>query len=365
MKIIRWGILGTGYVAKQFAQGLSSLPDAKLLAVGSRKLETAGIFARQFNVPRKYKSYEELVADKDIDIVYIATPHVVHKDNCILCLEAGKATLCEKPFTINAKEAREVIELARKKRRFCMEAMWMRFIPIIQKTREIIDDGVIGEVKMLMADFGTQTEFDENDRHFNPDLGGGVLLDLGIYTISLAFYLLGPPLNIVSQSAFGKTKVDEQAAVIFHYAKGQLAILSSSLLTNMPNEAVIMGTKGQLRVHAPIYRPHKLSIQEFSQTPSSPSDVKQLNFSKLKQMPLIRRLYHSYVSPLIQLMHTRKIVIPYKGNGYNYEAAEAMKCLRNGECESKIMPLDETLSIVETMDAIRSQWGFKYPNEER
>ena len=360
MESIRWGILGTGEIAKQFAQGLASLPDAKLLAIGSRKLETAQAFSHQFHVPRTYKSYEELVADKEIDIVYIATPNTTHKDNCILCLTAGKAVLCEKPFTINAIEARSVIELAREKKLFCMEAMWTRFIPLMPKVRSMINDGVIGEVKMLTADFGTRVEFNENVRHFNPHLGGGALLDVGIYPISLAYYLLGTPLNIVSQATFGKTQVDEQSSIIFYYTNGQLATLYSSLRTNTPNEIIIMGTQGQLRIHAPIYKPYQFSVQKFPEPIKHSSNTKKSWKSSFKQISLIKKSYR-YISRFIH--KPKKTVIPYKGNGYNYEAAEAMKCLRHGECESQIMPLDETLSILETMDTIRSQWHFKYPNE--
>jgi predicted dehydrogenase len=360
MKEIHWGILGTGYIAQEFAQGLRVLPDAKLLAVGSRKLETAQTFANQFQIPRAYQSYEALVADKDIDIVYIATPNIAHKDNCKLCLEAGKAVLCEKPFTLNAQDARDVIDLARDKKLFCMEAMWTRFIPLVQKVREMIDEGVIGDIKMFSADFGIQIAFDENDRRFNRNLGGGALLDIGIYPISLAFYLLGQPSNIVSQATLGKTEVDEQSSIIFQYANGQLATLYSSFLTNTPNEVIIMGTKGQLRIQAPIYRPYQLSIQKLT-SPSSPSLNTQSGWkSKLKQIALIRKSYN-YLSRFVH--KPKKIVIPYQGNGYQYEAAEAMKCLRNGEIESKIMPLDETLTILETMDTLRTQWGLKYPNE--
>ena len=361
MKEINWGILGTGYIAQEFARGLRMLPDAKLLAVGSRKLETAQKFANQFQISRAYQSYEELVADKDIDIVYIATPNIAHKDNCILCLEAGKAILCEKPFTLNAKDARDVIELARHKKLFCMEAMWMRFIPLIPKVREMINDGVIGDIKMVTADFGLQIAVDENDRRFNPNLGGGALLDIGIYPISLAFYLLGKPSNIVSQVTLGKTQVDEQSSLIFQYANGQLATLYSSFLTNTPNEVIIMGTQGQLRIHAPIYRPDQLSIQTFPALSTTTSSNSQPSWKlTLKQMALFKKSYH-YLSRFIH--KPKKIVIPYQGNGYQYEAAEAMNCLRTGKMESQTMSLDETLTILETMDTLRTQWGVKYPNE--
>jgi predicted dehydrogenase len=368
-KTIRWGILGTGYAAKLFAQGLRFLPDAQLLAVGSRTLASAQEFSRQFGIPRAYESYEELVKDKDIDVVHIATPQSRHKDDCILSLEAGKAILCEKPFTINAQEAREVIALAREKQLFCMEAMWMRFIPLVQRVQTLINSGIIGEVRMLMADFGYPADINRDNR-FNPDLGGGALLDRGIYPLSLAFQLLGPPSDIVSQASMGNTGVDEQSAVLLHYPQGQLAILSATLRTHTPNEAMITGTQGLIRIHAPFYRPHKLSITQFPELPSSSGEssspsLKKRLLSSVKQNPLLQRLYlrfDSYLLPLTR-RQAKELVEPFDGNGYNYEAAEVMRCLRNGEWESKIMPLDETLSIMETMDSIRRQWNFKYPQE--
>lgn len=367
-KTIYWGILGTGYVAQQFAQGLRFLPDAQLLAVGSRTITSAQQFAQRFSIPRVYKSYEELVKDKDVDVVYIATPQSRHKEDCILCLEAGKAILCEKPFTINAQEAREVITLARQKQLFCMEAMWMRFLPLIQKVKSLINSGAIGEIRMLTADFGYPTEFNPENRYFNPTLGGGALLDRGIYNLSLAFQLLGSPSQVTSQPSIGETGVDEQSAIVLGYSQGQLAILSASLRTYLSNEAIIMGTQGKIRIHEPFCRPHQLSITYFPELTSSatkPSSLKQRLVSQAKQIPFLQRLYlqvSPYLSPLIG-QASQKIVQPFDGNGYNYEATEVMRCLRDGALESKIMPLDETLKIMETMDAIRNQWDFKYPQE--
>jgi len=352
MKTIQWGILGTGYAAKQFAQGLSFLHAAKLLAIGSRQQETADTFSRQFNVPRSYNSYEKLVMDKDLDIVYIATPHVMHKDHCCLALEAGKAVVCEKPFTLNANEAREVIQLARQQNLFCMEAMWTRFLPLVQIVPKLLQEGVIGEVQMLMADFGIRIKFDEQDRHFNQQLGGGALLDLGVYPLSLAYYLLGSPARVVSQCTWGKTQVDEQATVTLSYASGALAVLSCSLLTTTPTEAILLGSRGLLRIHAPLYRPSKLSIKKFAEVSSSSNQVKGGRLAAVKQWPWVRSFYDRYLwrpRPSTQF-------IPYQGNGYNYEAAEAMRCLNQGELESKIMPLEETLKIMETLDTLRAQW---------
>ncbi|MBO3459824.1 Gfo/Idh/MocA family oxidoreductase [Aetokthonos hydrillicola Thurmond2011] len=366
-KTVRWGILGTGLIARLFAEGLRSLPDAQLLAVGSRKLATAQECSRQLNIPRAYGSYEELVKDQDIDIVYVATPHFRHKEDCILCLQAGKAVLCEKPFTVNAQEAREVIAIAREKQLFCMEAMWMRFMPLIQRVKEMIHDGVVGEVRMLKADFGYPVEFNPENRFFNLKLGGGALLDRGIYPLSLAFQLLGTPSQIVSQASIGQTGVDEQGAILLSYPQNQLAILSTSLRSQTSNEAVIICTRGQIRIHAPFFKPHQLSISYFSEPSSSSSasqssGLKQKLPSFIQQNKLLKRSYLELKS-FISRKQAKNIVQLYDGNGYNYEAAEVMRCIRNGEIESKIMPLDETLKIMETMDTIRGQWNLKYPCE--
>lgn len=323
---IRWGILGTGSIAKQFAKGLSVLPDAELVAVGSRSQASADSFATIFNIPRRHATYEALAQDAEVDVVYIATPHSLHKENSILCLQNNKAVLCEKPFAINAAQAKDVIAFAREKKLFLMEAMWTRFFPLMVKLRELVAEGAIGQVRMITADFGFRTQFNPQGRLFDPHLGGGALLDVGIYPLSLASMLLGAPTEIRSLAHLGQTGVDEQAAVILAYNEGQLALLHTATRTNTPHEAIIMGTEGQLRIDAPWWRPARMTL-------SRPRKSDQV------------------------------IDIPYQGNGYNYQAAAVMNCLRAGKLESHTMPLDETLSIMHTMDHIRAQWGLTYPME--
>ncbi|MBF2027627.1 MAG: Gfo/Idh/MocA family oxidoreductase [Oscillatoriales cyanobacterium C42_A2020_001] len=361
---IRWGILGTGYIAGEFAKGLQFVPNTQLVAVGSRSLGSAQAFARQFNVPQAFGSYEEVV-QSDVDVVYIATPAGRHRDDCILCLNANKAVLCEKPFTVNAREAQEVIELARSKQLFCMEAMWMRFMPLIQQVKQAIAQGAIGDVSMFTADFSVPTEFNAKNRYYDPELGGGVLLDRGIYALSLAFQLLGKPSQIVSQATVGKTGVDEQAAMILSYPTGQLAILSASFRTYSPNEALIMGDRGRIRIHEPFYRPHKLStVTKFplvtSSKAQSSSGLKQKLTAAIKQNSLVQRLYYQ-LEPMLKSAKSNLHLLD--GNGYNYEAAEVVRCLQAGELESKIMPLDETLQIMQAMDTMRQRWGVKYPQD--
>ena len=323
---IRWGILSTGWIAKKFAEGLSVLPDAEIVAVGSRAQETADAFGDEYGVPHRHASYEALVGDQDVDVIYIGTPHPFHKDNAILSLEAGKAVLLEKPFTINAGEAEEVIALAREKGLFLMEAMWSRYIPIIVKLRELLAEGAIGEVRMLTADLGFRSEFDPKSRLFNLELGGGALLDVGIYPISFASMVLGTPSRIASMAHLGQTGVDEQAGIVFGYDGGQLAILHTALQTSTAIEATVMGTKGKIRVHSAWF-------------------------------------YGTTLTLSIEGRDDEAISLPYEGNGYNFEAAEVMRCLHEGKLESDVMPLDETLAIMQTLDTIRAQWGFKYPME--
>ena len=355
---IRWGILGTGFIAKEFAIGLASVPEAEIAGVASRTLKNAQSFAAQFKIPKAFDSYEQLVQDNSVDVVYIGTPNNRHKDDCILSLKAKKAVVCEKPFTLNAQEAREVIDLAREQKVFCMEAMWMRFIPIIQEVKKLVDRGEIGEITMINADFGHFRPFNPEDRLYNPLLGGGALLDRGVYPLSLVYYLLGSPQEVVSKASFSSTGVDQHSGVILSYAQGALAILSATMAANTPSEALIVGTKGQIRIHHPIYRPEKISVEQYPEfSPNSSSGGSVTLKDKLKQNPLVKGIYRN-VSPLLK-KEAPSIVQTVEGNGYNYEAMEVIKCIKAGELESNIMPLEETLKIMETMDLIRSQWGVR------
>ncbi len=371
---IRWGILGTGKIAGEFAAALRALPDAELAAVGSRSTTTAERFAAAHGVAKAYGSYRELVQDSEIDVVYIATPHVTHKEHCLLCLEAGKAILCEKPFALNAAEAAEVIAVARAKQLFCMEAMWMRFLPAVREAHRLVQSNAIGDVRVMQASLGFLMEYDPEHRAFNRALGGGALLDLGVYALSLIIQFLGKPSSITSHANIGETGVDEQGAVILGYDAGKLAVVTSSLRTYNANDALIMGSAGQIHLHEPLYRPESLSVQQHTivvgaqstedaaTTPTAKARLK----AQLRDVALVRKLYQRLrplVAPLLGLQK-RQIHLPAKGNGYGYEAEEVMNCLRQGRTESTVMPLDETLLVMETMDAIRAQWDLHYPQEQ-
>ena len=358
---IRWGIIGTGFIAGEFARGLESVPQAQLLGVASRQASNAEAFSKVFDIPRFYSSSEELVNDPDIDVVYIGTPNYTHKDLSILCLEAGKPVLCEKPFAVNATEASEVIEVARRQQLFCMEAMWMRFMPLIQQVKQAIARGEIGKIKLLTADFGYVVNGNSSSHFATLEKGGGVLLDRGIYGLSLAYYLLGEPSAIQSQANLLDTGVDEQSAILLNYPSGALAVLSQSLCTESSNQALIMGSKGKIAIDELFIMPEKISVTRFPEatgtsfpSPLTPLSTKQKLVGKIKRNPLVRRAYIS----LAGLRNSADTTIkPLEGNGYNYEAAEVVRCLQAGKLESEIMPLDETLKIMQAMDAIRAQWS--------
>ncbi|HEX5913785.1 MAG TPA: Gfo/Idh/MocA family oxidoreductase, partial [Rubrobacter sp.] len=256
----RWGILGTGAIARQFVRGLRSLPEAEVFAVGSRSEDSAAEFADKRNIPRRHASYEGLATDPEVDVVYIATPHPFHAENAELCLQAGKAVLCEKPFCVNAAEAERVVELARENGLFIMEGMWTRFFPLMEEVRRLLSEGAIGEVRMLNVDFGFRADLDPASRLFDQRLGGGALLDVGVYCVSFASMVLGRPSGFVSLSHLGETGVDEQASVILEHEGGGLANLSIGVRTTTPQEVTIMGTEGYARIHAPWWRPESMTI---------------------------------------------------------------------------------------------------------
>ena len=326
-KEIRWGILGTGNIAKQFARGLQAVPDATLAAVGSRSAATAEAFGNEFGAAKRHATYEALAADPDVDAVYVSTPHPMHKANTILCLNAGKAVLCEKPFAINARDTEEMIQVARTRKVFLMEAMWTRYIPIVCKVREWLAKKAIGEVRMLTADFGFRAGFDPKSRLFDPQLGGGALLDVGIYAVSFASMVFGEqPTRVASLAQMGETGVDEQAALVFGYSKGQLANLYTSVRATTPQEVWILGSEGKIKIHSPFWKGTTATLY-------------------------------------LDGKGSETLEVTYNGNGYNFEAVEVGECLRAGKLESAILPLEETLAIMKTMDSVRAQWGLKYPME--
>ncbi len=322
-KKIRWGIISTGRIARKFAAATKLLPDAELVAVGSRSQDTADVFGDAHGVPRRHASYEDLVADPEVDAVYVATPHPFHRPNTVLALEAGKHVLCEKPLAVNAGEATEMVRVAREKGLFLMEAMWTRFLPVWVDIKARLDSGELGGIASLQANFGVPMPADEARIH-EPGLAGGGLLDLGIYPISLASWLLGKPKTVSSWATMTKTNVDERTAMLFTYAGGSFAMLSSAIDVWTTCEAEIVTEKAFIRA---------------------------------------RRLWHEAQSYEVVNPDGSDVVTKPFENGFQFQISHTMNRIRRGQTESEVMPLDESLEIMRTMDALRAEWGFKYPFE--
>ncbi len=322
---IRWGILATGGIAHAMAQSLIDSPAAELVAVGSRTQASADAFGDRWNVPHRHASYEALAADPAVDVIYIATPHSHHADNMRLCLEAGKHVLCEKAFTQNAAQAEACIALAREKNLFLMEAMWMRFFPVIEQVREWVAAGRIGDVRLVTADFCIHVPYDPAHRLYAPELAGGALLDLGIYPISFTAMLLGLPDDIQSHAHLAPTGVDELDSLTFIYPEAS-ARLTCSMRLKKPNEAFVAGTAGYIKLDETFFCPERATLHPLEGEPET-------------------------------------IAAPRASTGYIYEVEEVHACLRAGKTESAIMPLDESLALMRLMDGLRAAWGVRYPGE--
>ncbi len=323
---VRWGIIGTGRIAKAFAAGLRHTPNGELCAVSSRDIKNSSAFAQECEISLAFGSYKELAESDKVDAIYIATPHSSHAENSILCMKNDKSVLCEKPFAVNAEQVYQMILTAKNENVLLMEGMWSRFPPVMKKLRDWVKQGKIGQIRTLHADFGFQPkEKNPEGRLLNPDLAGGSLLDLGVYPISLASMLLGKPSDMKTLSNIGPTGVDEQAAWIFRYPNGALAVMLSSLECETRQEAYISGSLGSIRIHKQCWKPQKMTFKENHQ------DNEEI------------------------------VEIPFTGNGFNYEAESFGELLLNGQKESQIMPLAESLEIAKQMDSIREKWGLVYP----
>lgn len=324
---IRWGILGTGWIARQMAEALRLLPDAEFVAIGSRSTKSAELFGQAYDVPLRFGRYEDLVACPEVDVVYVATPHSAHVRDATLALQTGKPVLCEKPLTVNACEAADLVAIARSKRLFLMEAMWMRFVPAVVRLREWIAAGAIGQIRLLTASIGWRQPYDPESRLYNPGLAGGALLDIGVYPVSLASMIFGAPSEVSAVMQVAPTGVDAQCTLSLGYPGGELASLAATFLADAPCDAFAIGTEGWIRVHPPIIAPEALTCRSLGGTEET-------------------------------------VDLSYLGNGYAHEAIEVMDCLRRGKPESDVMPLDESLSIMRTLDAIRELWGLRYEADE-
>ncbi len=322
-----WGIISTGSIAQSFADGLKVLSDVCLYAVASRSLESAREFAARNEMSRAFGSYRELYDDKNVDIVYIGTPHNYHYQNVKDALNAGKNVLCEKALTLNATQAQELADLAREKNLFLMEAMWNRFQPWYTKVKEILEKGAIAEIDHVKAEFAVAFPFDPQHRIFNMKLAGGSLLDLGVYPIAIASLFLGTPSEIISTVNICQTGADDKVNMIFKYPGAKTAQLMCSSRFAAKNNFTLYGPLGFIEVEGPINRPQKVSLYKNNEDP--------LDFH-----------------------------CPVEGNGYNYEAQAVMNMLNEGKTEHPLMSLDESIEIMKMMDKIRFAAGIKYPEEE-
>jgi predicted dehydrogenase len=322
---LRWGILGTGYIATEFTQDLLAT-GMTITAVGSRTQESADAYAAKYGIATAHPSYEALVADPNVDAVYISTPHPFHHENTLLVLNAGKHALVEKVFTMNAAEARDIVELAAEKNLVVLEAMWTRWLPHMVRVREIIAAGTLGDVRTIIADHNQDLPDDPKHRILNPDLGGGALLDLGIYPVSFAWDVFGKPTSVTAISTAAKsTGVDRQTAILLGYEDGQQAVLHTALDTLGPNTAVVIGTGGRIEIDPVWYQATSFSVFDENNV-------------------IIERFEQSVVS-----------------RGMQYEAIALEQIVAAGALEGAELPPSESIAIMETLDEIRRRIGLVYP----
>lgn len=348
---IRWGILGTGGIAAEFARALQWVPEAKLEIVASRTLDRAKEFAAAHGAARAVGGRDELARAGGVDVIYVATPNASHKADAIALLEVGHAVVCEKPFTTSAAEAREVADVARRKGVFCMEAMWMHFAPVMRDLRSLVSAGEIGDVKMVVAQLGFP--FAPGNRIFDRGPGGGVLLDLGVYPVSFAVRLLGRPKRVVANAVFGSEGVDEQVAAVLEFEEGKQAIIGASARSRTANDATVLGTEGMIQVNEPMYCPESISV--------TPSSVIGHGGGGTSSGGRLARLKDSAIAQdvrsILRRAKTRTIRRRLLGKGYAHEIAEVVRCLQAGERECALMTLDESIVVAETLDEIRRAYG--------
>jgi len=327
MKKIKWCILGTGGISRKFAEALKAVDNSELYAVGSRTRENAESFAREFNVRKAYGNYENAAEDPDVDVIYIGTPHTLHCENTLMCLDKGKNVLCEKPLSINGNEVRKMIAKAKEKNLFFMEALWTRFLPNIIKAKELIDSNEIGKIKFLNSCFSVKSSYEPGHRQFNRELGGGSLLDIGIYNVFLTLLLLGKPMDFVAMAGIGNTEVDNTCSFIFKYDDDTLAVMYSSFVAQSNSIAEIHGETGKILL------PHMFHC---------PNDI------VLTRPDGEEKIIH----------------FEFKSNGYNFEAEEVVKCLQTGKIQSDLMSWNDSLELIDMLDSIRKKCGIVYPGRD-
>ena len=322
MKTYNWGIIGTGFIARKMAEALPFVPQSNLFAVASRNIETASDFASTYNC-KPYGSYEELITDPEIDIVYVATPHNYHCENTLTAISNGKHVLCEKPFAVNSREVHSMIDAAREKGVFLMEALWTRFNPNIIRAKEILDSGQLGKIKLISANFGDRKPFHPDNRFYSKELIGGALLDMGIYPLFNVLLMMGKPMSIKALAAIGSTGVDHTCSIALRYEDDAMAVIHSTMLAETESKVTIYCEKGKIELSRWVYAPEKVTVIPLD---GESQDV------------------------------TQKIT----GNIYNYEAVEVINCLELGKIQSSLWSWDDSLMLMGVLDEIRAQIGFIY-----
>jgi len=322
-KTVNWGVLATGGIAGTFASDLPLVPGANLAAVGSRSPESAAAFAERYGFARAHGSWSALAADPEVDVIYVATPHAFHFEAAMACLAGGKAVLCEKPMTLDLATSARLVQEARTRGLFLMEAMWMRCNPAIRRITQLIADGALGAVTAVQADFGLQGPFEASHRLRDPALGGGALLDLGVYPINLAHLILGSPATVQSWAHLTPEGVDDNTGLLFGYESGAVASLTCGLIGETRNAASITGTRGRIDVPSGFFVPRSFVLHRSGAEPE-------------------------------------EFAFDFEGRGYQFEAAEVQRCLAEGLPESPLMPHATTLDIMTLMDTIRAEVGVVY-----
>ncbi|MGD2027004.1 MAG: Gfo/Idh/MocA family oxidoreductase [Anaerolineales bacterium] len=321
----RWGIIGPGRIARQFAEDVQVTEDSEIAAVASRSGDSE--FVNTYQVPKVFDSYQSLVEDPEVDAVYIATPHRFHYENARLCLEAGKPVLCEKPLTVNAPQAQELIDLSHQRGVFLMEALWSRYLPIYGRVRQWLDSGAIGRIVAIQSSFNVKLSRDPEDRWMNPELAGGTLLDLGIYPIAVSQWVLQEnPVDVRALGVLGSTGVDISLTAIMKYPGEVISRFITSMEYESENPMVISGTEGSIRLHSRFHETSSATLM---------IDGKETTAQE-----------------------------PFRSRGFEYEIEEAVRCIREGSLESPDMTHADSLANLKVMDSIRAQIGLKYPFEQ-
>ena len=326
MKTYKWGIIGPGKIANKFAMALRLAGNAELTAVASTNMDRAREFAERYGAARYYDNYEQLVEDPDIDAIYVATPHAFHFDHVLLCLTHHKPVLCEKPLALSNRQVQRMVQSSRDHNTFLMEAMWTRFLPLMEKVLELVHNGQLGTIKYIRADFGFAGAFHPENRLFNLDLGGGALLDIGVYPLFLCLLLLGEPDTIRAGGHLASTGADDSVHAFLGYQNGSTAIMSATFVCQTSITAEIAGTEGMIQLPSPWYKNDSLTLLRPGQEPRT-----------------------IQVEPMV--------------NGFEYEIRELMACVEKGLIESPLMSHSFSLTMSKVMDTIRGQIGVKYPGE--